>query len=262
MLLKDQVAVVTGGGSGIGRAISLLFSRHGASVVVLDRNAVAAEDVANEIEREGKSSLAINADVASSASVAAAFDMVCKEASHVDILVNSAGIYVYKTATTLEEDEWENVLNVDLKGAWLCCKYALPLMLPARGGSIINIASTHATRAQTHAFPYGVAKGGMLSLTLSLAVDYGRDAVRVNTICPGLVFSPLSDGYFASNPRLDPEQMVSMQPLAIKILPEDIANAALFLASDMARCVTGATLFVDGGRTVFSGIRHENHKET
>jgi NAD(P)-dependent dehydrogenase (short-subunit alcohol dehydrogenase family) len=257
VLLKDRLAVITGGGSGIGRAISLLFSRQGASVVVLDRNSDAAQEVANEIEREGKRSFAITADVASSASVAAAFEKVRREAAHVDILVNSAGIYVYKTATTLEEDEWENCLNVDLKGTWLCCRYALPLMAPARGGSIINIASTHAIRAQAHAFPYGVAKGGMLSLTLSLAVDYGPDAVRVNTICPGLVFSPLSDGYFASNPQLDPEQLVSMQPLAVKILPEDVANAALFLASDMGRCITGATLFVDGGRTIFSGIRHE-----
>lgn len=201
--------------------------------------------------------MAINADVASSASVAAAFDKICRDAAHVDILVNSAGIYVYKTATTLEEDEWEHCLNVDLKGTWLCCKYALPLMEPARGSSIINIASTHAIRAQGHAFPYGVAKGGMLSLTLSLAVDYGREAVRVNTICPGLVFSPLSDGYFASNSQLDPEQLVSMQPLAVKILPEDVANAALFLASDMARCITGTALFVDGGRTAYSGIRLE-----
>jgi NAD(P)-dependent dehydrogenase (short-subunit alcohol dehydrogenase family) len=255
-MLQDKVALITGGASGIGRATAILFSRRGAFVVLLDRDADGAHRVAQEIEGEGKRCSAVCIDVASSDSVVAAFNQIRSQVSKVDILVNSAGIYLYKTATTLEENEWEECLNVDLKGTWACCKYSLPLMLAARGGSIINIASTHAVRAQAHAFPYGVAKGGMLSLTLSLAVDYGRDGVRVNAICPGLVFSPLSVSYFASNPQLDPEQLVSMQPLPVKISPEDIANAALFLASDMARCITGATLFVDGGRTIFSGIRH------
>ena len=256
-MLKDKVAVVTGGGSGIGRATAILFSHQGAFVIVLDKNAAAGQLVANEIECEGRRSAALCADVASLASVAGAFDEIRSRASKVDILVNSAGIYHYKTATTLEEEEWEDCLSVNLKGAWLCCKYCLPMMIGAGGGSIINIASTHALRAQAHAFPYGVAKGGMLSLTLSLAVDYGQEGVRSNAICPGLVFSPLTAGYFASKPHLDPEQLISMQPLSVKISPEDIANAALFLASDMARCITGAALFVDGGRTIFSGIRHE-----
>jgi 3-oxoacyl-[acyl-carrier protein] reductase len=256
MMLSDKTALITGGGSGIGRATAILFSQHGAFVIVLDKNLEAAQRVAKEIQAEGGRSTPVCADVAFSASVASAFGEIRARSAKLDVLVNSAGIYVYKTATTLEEKEWDDCLNTDLKGTWLCCKYALPLLIAAGGGSIINIASTHAIRAQAHAFPYGVAKGGMLSLTLSLAVDYGRDAIRVNTICPGLVFSPLSDGYFASNPQLDPEQLVSMQPLAVKIFPEDIANTALFLGSDMARCITGTTLFVDGGRTIFSGIRH------
>lgn len=258
MLLTNKVAVITGGGSGIGRATAILFSRQGALAVIVDKNAEAAESTVNEVERAGGRSVAVYADVASSDGVATAFDKIRREASRVDVLVNSAGIYLYRTATTLEEKEWEDCLNVDLRGTWLCCKYGLPLMIAAGGGAIINIASTHAVRAQAHAFPYGVAKGGMLSLTLSLAVDYGQQGIRANAICPGLVFSPLSDGYFSSNRHLDPEQLVSMQPLRIRISPEDIANAALFLASDMARCVTGTTLFVDGGRTIFSGIRHES----
>lgn len=256
-MLRDRVALITGGASGIGRATAFLFSRQGAFVFLLDKDADAAERVAKEIEDEGRQCCAVVADVASPDSVAAAFDQIRRRVSKMDVLVNSAGIYVYKTATTLEERDWEDCLNVDLKGTWTCCKYTLPLMLAAGGGSIINIASTHAVRAQGHAFPYCVAKGGMLSLTLSLAVDYGRDGVRVNAICPGLVFSPLTVEYFASHPHLDPEQLVSMQPLPIKITPEDVAHAALFLASDMARCITGASLFVDGGRTIFSGIRHE-----
>lgn len=256
-MLENKVAVITGGASGIGRATAALFSRHGAFVIIVDQNADAAQRAANEIKLEGGKSAALCADVASSGDIEQAFDVIRREAHKVDILVNSAGIYLYKTATTLEEKEWEACLNVDLKGAWLCCKYALPLMIAAGGGSIINIASTHAMRAQAHAFPYGVAKGGLLSLTLSLAVDYGQNGVRANAICPGLVFSPLSEGYFSSNQRMDPEQLVSMQPLRIRISPEDVANAALFLASNMSRCITGTTLLVDGGRTVFSGIRHQ-----
>lgn len=255
-MLKGKVAVITGGGSGIGRATGMLLARHGAKIVVLDRNAEAAQDVAREIELEGGHSLAVCADIACSADVAAALERIRRETSRVDVLVNSAGIYVYETATTLGEEGWDNCLNIDLKGTWLCCKYILPLMIAAGGGSIINVASTHAVCAQAHAFPYGVAKGGMLSLTLSLAADYGADGVRVNSICPGLVFSPLSNAYFASIQHPNQEKLVSMQPLKVKISPEDIANTALFLASDMARCITGATLFVDGGRTIYSGIRH------
>lgn len=255
-MLKNKVAVITGGGSGIGRATAVLFSHQGAFVFVLDKNADTAQNAANEIEREGGRAAAVCVDVASSEDVADAFDRIRRETPKIDILVNSAGIYLYKTATTLEEKEWEACLNVDLKGAWLCSKYGLPLMVGGGGGAVINIASTHAVRAQAHAFPYGVAKGGMLSLTLSLAVDYGQNGVRANAICPGLVFSPMSDEYFALNRQLNPEQLVSMQPLRVRISAEDVANVALFLASDMARCVTGATLFVDGGRTIFSGIRH------
>ena len=259
-MLKDKVAIITGGGSGIGRATAILFSRHGALSVILDQNAEASQRVTYEIEREGGRALAVCADVSSSSAVMAAFDQIRERTSKLNILVNNAGIYYFKTAVTLDEPEWQRCMDVDLKGTWLCCKYGLPMMIAAGGGSIINVASTHAVRAQEHAFPYGVAKGGMLSLTLSLAVDYGQDRVRVNAICPGLVFSPLSDQYFASNRNLDPEQLVHMQPLTVKISPEDVANAALFLASDMARCITGTTIFVDGGRTISSGIRHETQE--
>ncbi len=255
-MLKDKVAVITGGGSGIGKAAGILFSRQGAKVILFDKNAEAAQSVAEEIQQGGGCASVVSADIASANEVSAAFDQIRRQASTLDILVNSAGIYMYKTATELEESEWDECLNVDLKGTWLCCKHALPMMTEEGGGAIVNIASTHAVRAQRHAFPYGVAKGGVISLTLSLSVDYADRGVRVNAICPGLVFSPMAEKYLASNRQLDPEQLISMQPLAVKILPEDVANAALFLASDMARCVTGETLFVDGGRTIFSGIQH------
>jgi NAD(P)-dependent dehydrogenase (short-subunit alcohol dehydrogenase family) len=256
MMLTGKVALITGGGSGIGRAIALAFTQQQAFSIVLDQNIAAAEAVAEEIRETGGQAFAIQADVSSSAQVSSAFDEILRRTRKLDILVNAAGMYVYKNAMTLEECEWEKCLSVDLKGAWLCCKYGLPLLIKAGGGSIINIASTHADRAQAQAFPYGVAKGGLLSLTRSLAVDFGGNGVRVNAISPGLVLSPLMLDYFAQRPHVSIDELIALQPLPVRILPEDVADATVFLVSDMARCVTGTTLYVDGGRTIFSGIHH------
>lgn len=256
MMLSGKVALITGGGSGIGRAIAHAFAEQRAFSIVLDRNLAAAEAVAEEIRHRNGQAFAIQADVSSSAQMSVAFETIRERVEQLHILVNSAGMYVYKNAVTLEEDEWERCLSIDLKGAWLCCKYGLPLLIKAGGGSIINIASTHAERAQAQAFPYGVAKGGLLSLTRSLAVDFGGNGIRVNSIAPGLVMTPLTLDYFAQRPYVSMDDLIALQPLATPILPEDVANATVFLASDMARCVTGATLYVDGGRTIFSGIHH------
>jgi NAD(P)-dependent dehydrogenase (short-subunit alcohol dehydrogenase family) len=258
MMLTGKVALITGGGSGIGRAIALAFVRQGALSIVLDQNAAAAEAVAEEIRRMGGQSFAIQADVASSPQVSSAFEEIVERAYKLDILINSAGMYVYKNAITLEECEWEKCLGVDLKGAWLCCKYGLPLLIKAGGGSIVNIASTHADRAQAQAFPYGVAKGGLLSLTRSLAVDFGDKGIRVNAISPGLVMTPLILDYFAQRPHVSIDGLVALQPLPRRILAEDVADATVFLVSDMARCITGTTLYVDGGRTISSGIAHSD----
>ncbi|MGH9350906.1 MAG: SDR family NAD(P)-dependent oxidoreductase [Terriglobia bacterium] len=255
---SDKVALITGGGSGIGRATAIAFSERGATSVVLDQDAESAEAVSAGIRAAGGKAFAVVADVSAWDQTSAAFEQIRRLTSGIDILVNSAGIYVYTTALELEERDWDRCFAVDLKGAWFCSKLALPAMIASGGGSIINIASTHAVRAQAHAFPYGVAKAGLLSLTNNLAVDYGEKGVRVNAICPGLVFTPLTTQYLNENTTLNADRMVRMQPLPVRIQPEDIANAVLFLASDMARCITGATLFVDGGRTIFSGIRHSD----
>lgn len=256
-MLANKVALITGGGSGIGRSTAVTFSNEGAFTIILDRNGEAAAAVAHEIRQAGGHAEAVTADVSSAQQVSAAFAELRKLTSSLHILVNSAGIYVFKNATTLEEADWDRCLGVDLKGAWLCAKNALPMIIHSGGGSIINIASTHAVRAQGNAFPYGVAKGGLLSLTQNLAVDYGRDGVRVNSICPGLVMTPLTRSYFEHS-KVSVDQLSSIQPLPVDIRPEDVANAALFLASDLARCITGTTLFVDAGRTIYLSVRHDD----
>ncbi len=255
-MLKNKTALITGGGSGIGRATALEFAKYGAFSIILDQNPEAAAKVAREIEQAGGKAAGVSADVASSEKLSAAFDEVRCHTSELHILVNSAGIYVFKNATTADETDWDRCLDVDLKGAWVCAKHALPMMIASGGGSIVNIASTHAVRAQGNSFPYGVAKGGMLSLTQNLAVDFGPKGIRVNSISPGLVFSPMTLDYLEENKKLSAGQILALQPLPVKILPEDVANAALFLASDMSRCITGANLLVDAGRTIYLSVKN------
>lgn len=256
MMLSNKVAVITGGGSGIGRGIALAFSKCQAESIILDQNVEAAAAAVCEIKTAGGCARAVVADVSRAEQVTAAFEQIRQRTSMLDILVNCAGIYIHKDALTLDEQDWDRCLNVNLKGAWLCAKQALPMMVAAGGGSIINIGSTHAVRAQGKAFPYGVSKGGLISLTRSLAVDFGREGVRVNLICPGFVLTPLTLDLFSGPRAAAVEELVGKQPMPVRIYSEDIANAAVFLASDMARCITGTTLYVDGGRTIYAGIDH------
>lgn len=254
MMLTGKIAVITGGASGIGRGIAVAFSKCQAQSIILDQNAEAAAAVVREINEGGGSARAVPVDVSSAAQVSTAFEEIRKHTSKLDVLVNCAGTYIHKDAVSLDEADWDRCLNVNLKGAWLCAKQAIPMMVAAGGGSIINIGSTHAVRAQGKAFPYGVSKGGLIALTRSLAVDFGRDGVRVNLICPGFVLTPLTMELFSGARAAALEELLAKEPMPVRITPEDIANAALFLASDMARCITGTTLFVDGGRTIYAGI--------
>ena len=254
MMLKDKIAVITGGGSGIGRAIAVTFAQHQAHSIILEKCCDAAGDTAREIRQAGGSAEAVCADVSSLREVAAAFAEIAQRTGRIDILVNCAGVFVRQDAVTLEEADWDLCFDVNLKGAWLCCKHAVPLM-PA-GGSIIAIGSTHSMRAQGKAFPYGVTKGGLVALTRSLAVDFGRQGIRANIIVPGLVTTPLTRSIYENGQSPSFEELVARQPLPVRIQPEDVAHAALFLASDLARCITGTTLFVDGGRTISAGIEN------
>jgi NAD(P)-dependent dehydrogenase (short-subunit alcohol dehydrogenase family) len=255
-MLNGKTVLITGGAGGIGRALAVACSKNGAAVIVLDVDVPGADAVAKQIRDAGGAAVSFGVDIASADQVETAFRQVAAWSGKLDVLVNCAGIYIYKNAVTLEEAEWDRCVDIDLKGTWLCCKQSIPLMTAAGGGSIVNIASTHALRAQGNAFPYNVAKAGMLSLTQSLAVDFGVRGIRVNAVCPGFVFSSSAVEYIQGSCALTIDQMMALQPLPVRIDPEDVADAVVFLASDMARCITGATLLIDGGRTSFLNIRH------
>ena len=190
MRLENKVAVVTGGAQGIGQAVVRKFVAEGARIALLDIDEPRGQA---EAERHGDAVRFIRCDITREADVAAAIAGTIEAFGTIDILVNNAGVNTYFDATTMTEDEWEKVFAVDLKGAWLCCKHALPHMREQGSGAIVNIASIHAFMTTYNQFPYAAAKSGMVGMTRSLALDFGKHQIRVNAICPGWVRTQLVD---------------------------------------------------------------------
>jgi len=245
MRLQNKIAVITGGGSGIGRASAKLFAAEGARVVIAEINEEQARQAAQEI---GAAALAVATDVTSEDSINALFAEVKERFGRLDILVSNAGRPWLSTSLTATETDWDECLNLNLKSSWLCARAAHSLM--RSGGSIVTIASTQGYRSNRQSFPYSAAKGGLLALTRNLAVEYAPDRIRVNAIIPGQIESVRTEGYFSSfnDPAEARRRVLSTFPLKRLGKPEDIAKAALFLASDDAEWVTGIWLTVDGGR--------------
>lgn len=248
MRLAGKVAFVTGGGFGVGAGISKALASNGAQVVIADRDPGAAETAAGLAEF-GLAGLFLQTDVGDEASVKASIAATVERFGALHILVNNAGIGMYKTVEELSVEEWDACLNVNLKGPFLCSKYAIPHLRAAGGGSIVNIASVHAFRTTARCSPYAATKTGVVGLTRTMALDYAPEQIRVNAVCPGWVRSRLTDGIFGQAP--DPEAMragvAARQPNGRIGEPEDIGNAVLFLASDESRHITGTTITVDGG---------------
>lgn len=245
MRLQNKIAVITGGGSGIGRASAKLFAAEGAQVVIAEIHEEQGRQVARAI---GAAAITVPTDVTSEESVDALFAEVKACFGRLDILVSNAGRPWQSTSLAATNDDWEACLNLNLKSAWLCARAAHPLM--REGGSIVTIASTQGYRSSNRSFPYSAAKGGLLGLTRNLAVEYAPDGIRVNAIIPGQIESVRTEGYFNSfnNPAEARRRVLSTFPLGRLGKPEDIAKAALFLASDEAEWITGIWLTVDGGR--------------
>ena len=242
--LDDRVAVVTGAGRGIGRAIALRFASEGARVVVDDINDDAGRATVDAIGEAGGEACYVHADVSDPAAVSHLVSATTDRFERLDILVNNA---ICSVDAILEED-WRRVLDVCLQGAAHCCKAALPVMQGQGGGAIVNISSVNALFTWGDYWAYSAAKAGLIALTRNIATNYGRDGIRANALCPGTVRTEVWDPLCQETPGLE-TRLVQQYPLGRIAEPAEIANAALFLASDEASFVTGAVLPVDGGLT-------------
>jgi 3-oxoacyl-[acyl-carrier protein] reductase len=243
--LRGKIAIITGGGSGIGRASARAFAHEGARVAVVNRTLSKALAVVDEIRAQGGEALAVQADVASSADVQR---MIAETVAHfggLDVLFNNAGISPVGSVTEISEADWDACLNIDLKSVFLGCKYAIPEMQKRGGGVILSTAGTFGLRPVRSKAAYATAKAGVIQLTRSVALDYGRDHIRCNVICPGYVDTPLT-AHVADADR--DAYLEATQPLLGVVQAEDVAMMAVYLASPAGRMITGQVFVVDGGQ--------------
>lgn len=248
MRLQDRVVLVTGGGSGIGKSISLLFAKEGARVAVVGRRKDRLDAVVSEITKAGGKALALQADVSTLSDVQKAVASVVDVFGSLDILVNNAGVYIAHDALTLSEDEWNSVINIDLKGVWLCTKACIPEMLKKGKGKIINITSIAGLIGFEQSAAYCAAKGGVVNLTREMALDYAPKGILVNAIAPGVIETDMTSPMLSD--EKSKQSFLEKTPVGRIGKPEDIAFAALFLASEESNFVAGQTIVVDGGWTI------------
>ena len=251
MRLENKIALITGGNSGIGKATALLFAREGAAVAVTGRDAGRGRNVVQEIERDGGNALFVECDVRDAGQCRRAVEQAVRAFGRLDILFNNAGVFYPHTALDCSEEEWDLQLDINLKGTFLMCKYALPHMVAQRSGVIINNSSGWGLVGGDAAVAYCASKGGVVLLTKALAIDHGRHGIRVNCICPGDVETPMlpEDAKLRGLKWEDYLAGCANRPLGRIGTSEEIARSVLFLATDDSSFMTGAALVVDGGGT-------------
>jgi len=248
--LTERKALITGGASGIGLATTERFLFEGADVVVLDRDAEGLERQVTKLDgRFEPNCFGIEADVADADSVAAGIEKALAVMGRIDILVNAAGVNVFGDPLELDRDTWRRCLAINLEGAWHCIQAVLPGMLAARYGHVVNIASVHGHRIIPGAFPYPVAKHGLIGLTRSLGVEYADRGIRVNSISPGLIRTPAAEAWLAQCDVQERQRQIELLPCKRLGEAEEVANTALFLASDEARFINATDILIDGGRS-------------
>ncbi len=245
MRLKKQVAIVTGAGQGIGRAIALTLAREGATVVVNDIDLEKAEKVAEEVSAQGGQALPVQADVSVGDEVNNLVEKTLDSYKRVDILVNNAGVAKMTRLLELTEAEWDRTMNINIKGQFLCSKAVIAHMIKQERGKIVNIASLAAHIGAPGLAAYGASKGGVVQLTKALAVELGKYNIMVNAVSPGLTLTDLIKSTVKDRP--DFLEGMDRIPLRRAAEPEDIANVVLFLASSESDYITGQVIIVDGG---------------
>jgi NAD(P)-dependent dehydrogenase (short-subunit alcohol dehydrogenase family) len=251
--LKGRVTLVTGGGTGIGRAIALGFAREGAKVAVLGRRKEALERVVSEVRRGQGEATAIVCDVTRSGSVCSAVEEVDKAFGRLDVLVNNAGMLSVTTVENISEEDWDRVIETNLKGPFLVSRAVLPAFRRAGGGAIVNIGSILGLLAMKNRAAYCASKGGLLQLTKAMALDHAHENIRVNCICPAIVETELVKDLFDSSEagQKAKNARIATLPLGRFGKPEDVAELAVFLASDESAWITGTAIPVDGGLSAY-----------
>jgi len=246
-----RVAFITGGASGIGRATALAFARVGASVAIADVSEKGSQETARLIEEESGRALAVKCDVSRSDDVQAALNNTIGAFGRLDFAFNNAGIEPKNPAPTADydEEEWNRIIDIDLRGVFLCMKHEIPLMLKQGGGAIVNTSSGAGIIGIKGSPAYTAAKHGVIGLTRAAALDYAGQNIRVNAICPGYIATPMMDRFTGGTPE-GRAKVISDEPIGRMGRPEEIANAVLWLCSDAASFVVGHALVVDGGQTV------------
>lgn len=250
--LKGKVALITGAGSGIGRAIALLFAREGAKIVVADISEADGEKSVGLIKKAGGEAVFVEGDVSKAEVARRMADAAVGEYGKLDILCNNAGIESVGTIVDVSEEKWEKVINVNLKGTFLCSKYAIPRIIERGGGVVINIASVLGLIGSKGEAAYCASKGAIVSLTRAMALDFASQNIRVNCICPGSVLTPTFRRVIGSSGDYERAFKKNLEKIPLKRVaePEEIAYAALYLASDKSSYVTGSVLVIDGGWSI------------